>query len=59
MQTLSLIHISREVTTSRNVSGRASRSIVMEASAYLAGDGDGAGITATGIPCLLYTSRCV
>lgn len=40
----------REVTTSRNVSGRASRSIVMEASAYLAGDGDGAGITATGIP---------
>ena len=28
----------------------ASRSIVMEASAYLAGDGDGAGITATGIP---------
>jgi len=36
----------REVTTSRNVSGRASRSIVMEASAYLAGDGDGAGITA-------------
>lgn len=40
----------REVTTSRNVSGRASRSIAMEASAYLAGDGDGAGITATGIP---------
>jgi 3D (Asp-Asp-Asp) domain-containing protein len=37
----------REVTTSRNV---ASRAIVMEASAYLAGDGDGAGITATGLP---------
>ena len=35
----------REVTTSRNVAGRASRAIVMEASAYLAGDGDGAGIT--------------
>ena len=34
----------REVTTSRNVAGRASRAIVMEASAYLAGDGDGAGI---------------
>ena len=40
----------REVTTSRNVAGRASRAIVMEASAYLAGDGDGAGITATGLP---------
>ena len=40
----------REVTTSRNVAGRASRAIVMEASAYLAGDGDGAGITATGVP---------
>ena len=39
----------REVTTSRNVAGRASRAIVMEASAYLAGDGDGAGITATGV----------
>lgn len=38
----------REVTTSRNVAGRASRAIVMEASAYLAGDGDG--ITATGLP---------
>ena len=38
----------REVTTSRNVAGRASRAIVMEASAYLAGDG--AGITATGLP---------
>lgn len=38
----------REVTTSRNVAGRASRAIVMEASAYLAGDG--AGITATGVP---------
>ena len=34
----------------RNVAGRASRAIVMEASAYLAGDGDGAGITATGLP---------
>ena len=34
----------REVTTSRNVAGRASRAIVMEAS------GDGAGITATGLP---------
>ena len=40
----------REVTTSRNVAGRASRAIVMEASAYLAGDGDGLGITATGVP---------
>ena len=43
----------REVTTSRNIAGRssrASRAIVMEASAYLAGDGDGAGITATGLP---------
>ena len=34
----------REVTTSRNIAGRSSRAIVMEASAYLAGDGDGAGI---------------
>ena len=40
----------REVTTSRNIAGRSSRAIVMEASAYLAGDGDGAGITATGVP---------
>lgn len=40
----------REVTTSRNVAGRASRAITMEASAYLATDGDGYGITATGIP---------
>lgn len=40
----------REVTTSSNVAGRASRAIVMEASAYLASDGDGYGITATGIP---------
>ena len=40
----------REVTTSRNIAGRASRAIVMEASAYLAGDGDGYGITATGVP---------
>ena len=40
----------REVTTSRNVSGRASRAITMEASAYLAGDGDGYGITASGMP---------
>ena len=40
----------RVVTTSRNIAGRSSRAIVMEASAYLAGDGDGAGITATGVP---------
>lgn len=40
----------REVTTSSNVAGRASRALVMEASAYLATDGDGYGITATGIP---------
>ena len=38
------------MTTSRNIAGRSSRAIVMEASAYLAGDGDGAGITATGVP---------
>lgn len=40
----------RELTTSSNVAGRVSRAIVMEASAYLASDGDGYGITATGIP---------
>ena len=40
----------RDVVTSRNVAGRAKEVLTMEASAYLPGDGDGNGITATGIP---------
>lgn len=40
----------RDIVISRNVAGRASRVLTMEASAYLPGDGDGRGITATGIP---------
>lgn len=40
----------RDVVTSRSAADRAQQVIYMEASAYLAGDGDGAGITASGIP---------
>lgn len=40
----------QEVTTVSNVASRASRALVMEASAYLATDGDGRGITASGLP---------
>ena len=40
----------REVQVARGDTARASRVINMEASAYLPGDGDGAGITASGMP---------
>lgn len=40
----------RDVVTSRSAADRAQQVIYMEASAYLPGDGDGAGITASGIP---------
>lgn len=45
-----IVKIYAILVTSRNVAGRASRVLTMEASAYLPGDGDGRGITATGIP---------
>lgn len=40
----------REVEVARGSTARASRVINMEASAYLPGDGDGLGITASGLP---------
>ena len=40
----------RDVVTPSNAAGRAQQVLYMEASAYLPGDGDGRGITATGIP---------